>query len=536
MKILKAPAALLAVAVLAMACSDGTAPVDVRDPGTPSFHHMGGGWSQAILHSGPGPSGNPSCTSLGYQLGFKIDQSDLPAGVSNHYGLFTVTRGTINDGTFDIDAITSWSSLVPVAALLVKGGPHAYEYKYVPSSLGDPASNAHSPFNAQSGNYPGISHIEFCVNPELAISKDAETTFDRTWTWDIEKDLDVDIPFEFGEGDLLSVDYTVLVSATSVDSDWAVSGTITIENPAAFGLAATITGVTDVISKLGEADIDADVDCGVTFPYVLASGGTLECTYDADLPDADTRLNTATVTTSGPVAGGTATADVEFGDDPTNEIDACIDVNDVLEINGVEVLDEDLGTVCAPDHLDANGEYEFLYTRTFGAGGDFALECDNNTVDNVASFITNDTGTTGEDDAGFEIFVICEVGEDQTAWAANGHEPGQLPYNPGDTGNWATYVQYDGVEKCTTLFAGQTDAVGTVCFSDPVGGVVTISITLDAGVSFADDSVVAVQDYAEAPSGNPAPGSFDHKAPAIAPFSIDVPENNFYGVHAVVNY
>jgi hypothetical protein len=432
MKILKAPAALLAVAVLAMACSDGTAPVDVLDPGTPSFHHMGGGWDEAILHTGPGPSGNPSCTSLGYQLGYKIDQSDLPPGVSNHFGLFTVTRGTINDGTFDIDAITSWSSLVPVAALLVKGGNHAYEYKYVPSSLGDPASNAHSPFNAQSGNYPGISHIEFCVNPELAISKDAETTFDRTWTWDIEKDLDVDIPLEFGEGDLLSVDYTVLVSATSEDHDWAVSGTITIENPAAFGLAATITGVTDVISKLGEADIDADVDCGVTFPYELASGGTLECTYEADLPDAETRLNTATVTTSGPVAGGDATADVEFGD-PTNEIDECIDVKDVLEINGVEVPEDDLGTVCAPDDLDADGEYKFEYTRTFGAGGDFPLECEWNTVDNVASFITNDTGTTGEDDAGFEIFVICEVGEEGcTPGYWRNHHESWVGYSPTD--------------------------------------------------------------------------------------------------------
>jgi hypothetical protein len=523
------PGSLVAVAVLAMACSDGTAPVDVMEPGAPSFHHLGGGWQEAILHPGPGPSGNPSCTSLGYQLGFKIDHADLPTGQSSHYGLFTVTRGTVEG----IDAITSWSSLVPVAALLVKGGRNAFEYVYDPSSLGDPASNAHSPL--QGSSYPAISHIEFCVNPELAISKDAETTFDRTWTWDIEKDLDVDIPLDFGEGDLLSVDYEVVVSATYEDSDWAVSGTITIENPAAFGLAATITGVTDVISKLGEADIDADVDCGVTFPYVLASGGTLECTYEADLPDAETRLNTATVTTSGPVAGGDATADVEFGD-PTNEIDECIDVKDVLEINGVEVPDEDLGTVCAPDDLDANNEYKFEYTRTFGAGGDFALECDANTVDNVASFITNDTETTGEDDAGFEIFVICEVGDGQTAWAANGNVAGQLPYNVDGTGNWATYVRYDGEEKCTTLFAGQTDDVGTVCFSDPVGGVVTISIVLKAGVSFEAGSVVAVQDYEDAPSGNPSPGQFDHKKDAIAPFSIEVPENNFYGVHAVVVY
>jgi hypothetical protein len=526
MNILKAPAALVAVAVLAMACSDGTAPADVLAPGAPSYHHLGGGWDDAILHSGPGVSGNPSCTALGYQLGFKIDQSVLPTGMSNHYGLFTVTRGTISG----IDAILSWTSTVPVAALLVKGGPNAYEYTYDPSALGDPASNAHAPLHGSS--YPAISHIEFCVNPELVISKDAETTYDRTWTWDIEKNLEVAIPLEFGEGDLLSVDYSVVVSAESEDHDFAVSGKITILNPAAFGLAATIEAVEDVITP---GDIAATVDCGVTFPYELASGGTLECDYDADLPNADTRLNTATVTTSGPVAGGDATADVEFGD-PTNEIDECIDVKDVLEINGVEVLEESLGEVCAPADLDTNDEYEFTYTREFGAGGDFALECDNNTVENLASFITNDTETTGEDDAGFEIFVICEVGEGETAWAANGHVAGQLPYNADDQGSWATYVQYDGLAKTTTLFAGQTDAVGTVHFSAPVDGKVTISISLNAGVSFEAGSVVAVQDYATAPSGNPAPGQFDHKKDAIAPFSIEVPENNFYGVHAVVVY
>ncbi len=122
----------------------------------------------------------------------------------------------------------------------------------------------------------------------------------------------------------------------------------------------------------------------------------------------------------------------------------------------------------------------------------------------------------------------------QTAWAANGNEPGSLRFNPGTTGNWATYVAYAGVQKTVNLYAGQTQLAGTVTFSAPAGGMVTITITLAAGWSYENGSVVAVQDYASAPSGNPSPGQFAHKGAAVAPFSISVPQNSFYAVHAVV--
>jgi hypothetical protein len=124
----------------------------------------------------------------------------------------------------------------------------------------------------------------------------------------------------------------------------------------------------------------------------------------------------------------------------------------------------------------------------------------------------------------------------ETAWAANGDEPGQLPYNPDDDGNWATYVEY--AAKTTTLFAGQHIPVGSVVFLAPVGGEVTITVDLIAGWTFEDVlENLMVQDYVSAPSGNPAPGLFDHKATcdvALATCSIVVPEAAFYGVHVNV--
>jgi hypothetical protein len=139
--------------------------------------------------------------------------------------------------------------------------------------------------------------------------------------------------------------------------------------------------------------------------------------------------------------------------------------------------------------------------------------------------------------AHFSDAVDLEIAEEgtwvgETAWADG------LPYNATAGGNWATYTPYEGEAKTVALYAGQTMLAGTVHFSDPANGSVTITITLDAGWRFYDDPEnVKIQDYAAAPSGNPSPGQFETKGYATgSPFSIDVPENAFYGVHVDVEW
>lgn len=119
------------------------------------------------------------------------------------------------------------------------------------------------------------------------------------------------------------------------------------------------------------------------------------------------------------------------------------------------------------------------------------------------------------------------VGE--TAWAAG------IRYVR--RGNWATYTPY--VPNSTViLYAGQTINVGSVHFSAPVAGKVTITINLTGSWEFAPRAEnVKIQDYATAPSGNPAPGLFAWKGTGVGQtFSIEVPVNNFYGVHVDVGY
>lgn len=122
----------------------------------------------------------------------------------------------------------------------------------------------------------------------------------------------------------------------------------------------------------------------------------------------------------------------------------------------------------------------------------------------------------------------CFEFEGETAWSAGSRYVAR--------GNWATYTAYDDAAKTVTLFAGQTLEAGTVSFSSPVAGIVSITIELNEGWDFAEDAEnVKIQDYADAPSGNPSPGGFAHKGEGTgSTFTLNVPQNNFYGVHVDV--
>lgn len=342
---------------------------------------------------------NPKCSDLGYGFGFKVngapagtfpfDKSnggELTGGALSDPNNSVTISNVVVDGSDKI--YFDWSATLGIDAVIVKGGDNADAYVYVPEDKGD--TGLHAPAK-DNGELRNISHIEFCYDYELTVSKTANAKFTSTWTWDIEKtanETEVDATEITPD-----VFYTVKVSATSEDSDWAVDGEITIVNNTP--LAATITGVSDNLAGFGAVD----VSCPGGIPQVLAAGATLVCTYDTG-PQASNDfgdLNEATVTTSGAVGGGTAEADVIFGD-PTNEIDECIDVTDSLH--------GDLGAVCASQLV--GGEYEFeAYYLDFTQ---IELACgQDNIVVNTASFAANDTEQSGEDSWTVTITLECPV-------------------------------------------------------------------------------------------------------------------------------
>ena len=249
-------------------------------------------------------AGNPSCTDLGYSFGFKPQPEPPPAGT---YFFGDPVTSPAHPPTGDSITISSdgtffdWSSTLGLDALIVKGGANAHVYVYEPpaESFGDTVLN--SPINPNTHKPFAISHIEFCYDFEVDVTKTAETTFTRTYEWKIEKSVTPSEWYLF-TGDTGASEYTVAATKTGfTDSDWAVSGAIWVENNTPFD--ATIESVADVIS----GPIHPAVTCP-PLPTVLGPGDSLHCTYTSPLPDGAERTNTATVTTSGPVHGGEAAA------------------------------------------------------------------------------------------------------------------------------------------------------------------------------------------------------------------------------------
>lgn len=315
-------------------------------------------------------TGNPSCSSIDPSL-FELKVEPVVSGDYSD-GTLDVSITVYDDGkTFD------WTSNIGVDTVVAKGGPQANLYTYDPPAESTGDTGLQAPI-LDNGQRAGLSHISFCYDLELEVSKTADTTFTRTFTWDVEKSVDP-ANWDLFNGDSGTSDYLIEVTKTgSVDSDWAVSGTITIVNPSA-SIAATITSVADSISGVGAVT----VDCGVAFPYNLAGGGTLECTYSSDLPDGSDRVNTATVATSGLIEGNTADADVLFGD-PTTVVDDSVTLTD--SVNGGLGSFDDTGSAS--------------YSRTFECGADEGQH------DNIATITGDDSGNDlASDDA--SVVVNC---------------------------------------------------------------------------------------------------------------------------------
>ena len=384
--------------------------------------------------------------------------------------------------------------------------------------------------------WAGISHITFCgyftpgnggIQELIDISKTAETSYTREHFWDISKSIDTEYDrmhdgynkiwlYIDGSGDETAT-WTVDVTYEGYeDSNYAVSGDITITNSA--GVDIVVTSIVDTL-----AGTVINVDCGCTLPVTVPAGQQLICTYSEEgyVEGSNVVDVTYYVDEEDPVIE-TATATINWEDAEVTE------VNDVVNIQDISDLFDtvDLGTVTAP-----NGD-TFTYDKEF-AWADYGADgCGDFSYDNTATIV--ETGQ--EASATLKVNVQCFVFDGETAWAANGDVP--LVYRYTNRGNWATYVAYAGEAKTTTLFAGQTIPVGEVTFSDPADGIVTIEVTMNEGWEFEDVAEnLKVQDYAAAPSGNPAPGLFDHKKtcdPEENTCSIEVPENNFYGVHVNV--
>jgi hypothetical protein len=268
----------------------------------------------------------------------------------------------------------------------------------------------------------------------LEVKKTASTTFDRTITWGIDKRVDI-AEHNLSPGVSGVSAYTITLDKSIVDSNYAVTGTITINNPAS--VPATITGVTDVIEGLG----NATVDCPVTFPYLLAPSVDLVCTYSSSLPDTMNRTNTVTVTTSGDVEGDTGEAIVSFGGvEPT-----------IIGFDEVTITDTN-SEFNGPRKTDADVEYGYDIT--------FVCNADEGENPNTATIVE----TEQRDDA--TVIVNCANPAINIEKATNG-EDADTPTGPmitvGNQVNWTYVVKNTGDVPLTDILVTDDQGVIVSC-------------------------------------------------------------------------
>jgi hypothetical protein len=142
-----------------------------------------------------------------------------------------------------------------------------------------------------------------------------------------------------------------------------------------------------------------------------------------------------------------AFAPIDFAAATVNHVDECVDVTDSMA--GA------LGTVCAPD-----APKTFTYSTTVGPFD----TCGSKTVDNVASYTTNDSGATGSASASIAVTVTdCEPPKPKCplpslVWKFVGvvgpsHVKGLLPITLGTPGGAKSVVVTSTLHALTILGA-----------------------------------------------------------------------------------
>ena len=272
---------------------------------------------------------------------------------------------------------------------------------------------------------------------DLTVSKTATPSFDRSYTWQITKDVDkthVDVV----PGGTATFNYTVSVSHDSgTDGSWMVSGQITVDNPNSFDVSGV--NVSDTIDNGGSCTVTDGSN--VTVPAKDSAVLDYSCTY-ASAPDPSSFTNTAEATwpdIGSPDTSATGTATGDFAGVSPTLIDECVDVTDTYAGS--------LGTVCVGDANPTTVTYSrTVSATTLGACVDY---------DNTASFTTNDTGSTGSDS--------------QTVTACTFRAPLTIGY-------WKTHIRQCGAHEKTGTGGCNNNGPFTVQYLPQMLGSYTVSI------------------------------------------------------------
>lgn len=456
----------------------------------------------------PGSTEFRSCEALGYLGGVKIDKSAITVGSPQTAGPVTFTFSTLK-------TLASWTSTLPIDAVVMKAGDGALIFNYAGGATS--GGGEYTP-NNRSGNQADISHVMFCWYGRFGATIEGAGLYTRDYDWAIAKAASA--PASIPKGTPLLVDYTVTMTRGWTDRDFMIDGSVTVIN-SGYGATGVVTGVDADIGGLA-----ADIDCGgITFPKTMVDGESFTCDYSLIVPDATSRLETWTVSVdeSGPWRSTTFTDQVVFGE-PTTLIDDLVTIFDTRVPAG-------LGTLTAPGTVN--------YSVTYGPYD----ACVPVLIENIASFMTDDNEETGADTAAVTVGVTgcsTDVGAELgTAFAYSG-TPSTSFSALGLATRWGWTINFGGPATKTYdvyVGAGQNDLskgtkVGTVTITY-TGSTVTATYALLPGYSILEQHLYAGSTQA------PMRVSGKKTVPTVAPgqYTVNVSGGSIWVIaHSVIGY
>lgn len=349
----------------------------------------------------------------------------------------TYLYGDFSDDTFsfvsDDGVYFNWSSTLGVDAVISKGGSGGNAYLYDPEATEGfgLASSVNS-----SGHPAAMSHITVCIDFEVDVSKTAETSYQQSFDWTIDKSAAVS-ELLLNQGQHYSIDYTISLHPSSSLSDFKVFGTITVSNKTPF--EAEIQSVEDWMDG---AQIPTDCPSSI----LLAPGESFNCRYETMVADNNPGINEVEVIAAkdSMVGGNSAKAPFSFGE-PSRVVDECVLLEDSL-VN-------DLGEICVGDSMTIAYQYDVIGTE---CGSRFMIK-------NTVSATAGDTGTLFEDSALVNVTVAeCGVGCTLTQGYWKTHsEHGPAPYDA----TWA-----DLPNGADTVFLTTGPSYYEILWTAPQGG------------------------------------------------------------------
>ncbi|MHC6175303.1 prealbumin-like fold domain-containing protein [Glutamicibacter sp. X7] len=247
----------------------------------------------------------------------------------------------------------------------------------------------------------GSALTEVCAGAELVLDKNVVTSFDRSYDWDIQKEVLGQSPFaadpDTGE---VTVDYRVTVTPTGhEDSNWAMSGTIELQNPNSWqDIAVTLMDETDIgggascqITGTQDGTV-ADMSPDPGFQTVIPADTTWVLNYLCEIPEQPNYegRNVATATwdaAQAHTAQSTASAEApvvadEWSQTPLNETVTITDSRYDFDPEWTVELSEepqsrDYSVTWTVDQAGECQEFENIATLT---GADGLVKTDNEIV------------------------------------------------------------------------------------------------------------------------------------------------------------